>query len=39
MRFTAGAGGVISQDFLATTNNSHLTVDERKVIRNVRNGY
>ncbi len=39
MVFTAGAGGVISQDYVTNTNSSALTIDEKKVLRNVRNGY
>lgn len=39
MLFTAGAGGVISKDFVANTNASALTIDERKVLSMVRNGF
>lgn len=39
MTFTIGAGGVISQDFPANNQASQLTINERKVLTSVRNGY
>lgn len=39
MTFTAGAGGIISQDFVLNTNNSQFTINNSKVFSNVRNGY
>ena len=41
MTFTAGAGGVVAVENNggAITGNSHLTIDESKMIRIVRNGY
>jgi type IV pilus assembly protein PilA len=39
MTFVAGAGGIISQDYTGTTTSSALTINERKIISNTRNGY
>ncbi len=39
MTFTAGAGGIISQDYTGTATASYLTIDNKKVFRNIRNGY
>lgn len=39
MTYTAGAAGVISQDFVTDANSSALTITQAKVLSNVRNGY
>ena len=39
MTFSAGAGGVIAAGFVSDTTASTLTIDERKVLRNLVNGY
>lgn len=39
MTYTAGAGGVISQDYTAATTAAALTISEKKVFSSVRNGY
>ncbi len=39
MRFVAGAGGVIFKDFTAATDASAFTINEKKQIVTVRNGY
>jgi type IV pilus assembly protein PilA len=39
MTFTATAGGVISADFTTAGATSVLTIDERKILSNVTNGY
>lgn len=39
MTFVIGAAGVISADFVTNANSSALTINQAKVISNVRNGY
>lgn len=39
MNFTAGAGGVISQQFVGAGSTSQLTIDENKVLRVITNGF
>jgi type IV pilus assembly protein PilA len=39
MTFTAGAGGVISKSYTASTNASAFTINEKKVIQMIRTGY
>lgn len=39
MTFVVGAGGVISQDHLTTTNAAALTINQLKVISVIRNGF
>ena len=39
MVFTAGAGGVISQQFVGAGSTSQLTIDQNKVIRVITNGF
>jgi len=39
MVFTAAAGGVISQDFTTTSNASLMSINERKILSVVRNGF
>lgn len=37
--YTAGAGGVINKDFIATNNSSAFTIDQNKKISVIRTGY
>jgi type IV pilus assembly protein PilA len=39
MTFRAGAGGIISQGFITSTNASQLSINEQKVLRIDRNGF
>jgi type IV pilus assembly protein PilA len=39
MTFVIGAGGVISQEFIAATTASAMTINQAKVFSSVRNGY
>jgi len=39
MIFTAGAAGIVHKKFASDATSSHMTIDQAKVIRNVRNGF
>lgn len=39
MTYTAGAAGVVHKAFTTATDTSYFTIDEKKVIRTVRNGF
>lgn len=39
MTYTAGAGGIVHQNFTETTNNSAYTINQAKFITVIRNGY
>lgn len=39
MTYTAGAAGVVHKDFITNANSSLMTINERKVLSNVRNGF
>ena len=39
MIFTAGAAGIVHKKFATDALSSHMTIDQAKVIRNIRNGF
>lgn len=39
MTYTAGAAGVVHKDFITNSTSSLMTINERKVLSNVRNGF